>query len=152
MSFAKNDNGLYNESLKNEYPGNSCIGYDSNGDDSKMVNVRDIANGAYYYLYLVSDSENGKYISNEAVTLAQASVYNDIGTWYLFFYGNSDFKWADFGDMNEDNKGEENNDDKTTAPSNKLPQTGAYGCVAFVVGAIAVVGAISYRNYKRNDF
>ena len=42
--------------------------------------------------------------------------------------------------------------DETVAPSQKLPQTGAYSCVAFLVGAIAVVGAISYRNYKKNNF
>ena len=145
LSYAKSNSGIFDQTLDSISSGNYNISYDTNSDTSKVIKLNGLEDGAYYYLYVQSDGENGKFTSNEAVTLAQSSVYAN-GAWYMFFYGSSGFKWADFGNAGESGS------DETVAPSQKLPQTGAYSCVAFIVGAIAVVGAISYRNYKKNTF
>ena len=103
----------------------------------------------YYYLYIKPDDENGKYVSNEAVTLAQANVYN--GGWGLFFYGSSDFKWADFGNINENNNGNipGNVEDDSIAPV-ELPHAGSETLIWIGVGAISiVVGAVLYSRYKK---
>ena len=97
---------------------------------------------AYYFLYIKADDENGKNISQEAVTLAQASVF-DI-EWYMFFYGSSDFKWGDFGQVSTDS-------DDTIAKV-ELPHAGLNTIITLMGVMIIGVGAFSYVQYRKNNF
>lgn len=129
MTYAKSNLGLYDQTL--------------NADDSyeltynSVINLKGLQNEEYYYLYIKTIDENGKYISNEAVTLAQASVYDD-GPWFMFFYGSSDFKWSEWGT---------NEVDDTVKPG-ILPNTGKTIITAIAISSIIVVGIVSYKKYR----
>lgn len=108
---------------------------------NSVIDLKVLQNDGYYYLYIKTDDENGKYISNEAVTLAQARIHDN--GWGLFFYGSSDFKWADFGNIAE------SGDDDSIAPG-KIPHAGSETIKCIGIGIIVVsVGAIFYSKYKR---
>jgi len=125
-----------------------AIKYDTKMSEKSVINLSGIKDGEYYFLYVKTDDENGKYVSNEAVTLAQASVI-DSSKWWMFFYGSSDFKWADFGNVSTD---KEPSKDQSTAPG-VLPQTGLIVWKWAIVGVIIVgVGTLSYSQYKKNNF
>ena len=85
-------------------------------------------------MYVKTDDENGKYFPNEAVTLALSSN-NSNNEWYMFFYGQDDFEWVDFGDG-------------TIAPGT-IPQTGETAMVAIVIALVSVLGVVGYINYKK---
>lgn len=144
LSYAKSNSGIYNQTLGADVDDSYAIEYNAGTGETtgnKVIDLKGLENEAYYYLYVKTDDENGKYITNEAVTLARANVY-DNNHWYMFFYGSSDFKWADFGDISED---------KTVAPS-ILPRTGIYSYVICGIVVLAVVGVISYKIYKKYNF
>lgn len=140
LSFAKSNNGIYNE--KHEADKYHNIAYISDNSEETGNNVaidlKGLQDEEYYFLYIKVYDDDGKYFGQEAVTLAQASTYNT-GSWYLFFYGNEDFKWADFGET-------EPNDD-TKAPVT-LPDTGIGKYVA-IISVLAVVVAVSYIQVKK---
>ena len=150
LGFAKSDSAIYNETLEaNKEDDSYNIEYNTIYTDKSVIDIRGLQNKEYYYLYIKTDDENGKYVSNEAVTLAQANVYN--GGWGLFFYGSSDFKWADFGNINENNNGNipGNVEDDSIAPV-ELPHAGSETLIWIGVGAISiVVGAVLYSRYKK---
>lgn len=142
MKYAKSNNGIHDKVL-NANSDNYAISYDTNTSNgsNNVIQLSGLEDEAYYYLYVKTDDENGKYISNEAVTLAQANVH-DSNKWFMFFYGSSDFKWADFGEVKEDD---------SVAPG-KLPQAGMN---YVIIGAIAVVGAlgiVAKMKYKKYNF
>lgn len=117
---------------------------------SEVINLQGLENEKYYYLYVKTDDENGKYISNEAVTLAQASVSSS--GWGMFFYGSNDFKWADFSAIDPDpNTGKKDPaEDPTIAPT-ILPKTGINVIIiagVLGIGMLAVVTKKRYNNYK----
>ena len=144
MSFAKSNNGIYNKIVnadKDSYKIAYRAGENHKDTGNSVIDLNGIQDDAYYFLYVKTDNEKGKYISNEAVTLAQASI-TDNEKWYLFFYGSSDFKWADFGTTVEK--------DKTTAPV-VIPNAGVHTIIWITVG-IALVGVVSYKQYKKNNF
>lgn len=144
LSFAKKNNGIYNETLSSD-EGSSLIEYNANSYTKRpAINVKGLQDKEYYFLYVKVDDENGKYITQEAVTLSRADVYTD--AWYLFFYGTSDFKWADFGDVNIDKA-----EDNTTAPG-KIPQTGLHIAIVTAIIALIGVGTFSYIQYRKNNF
>ena len=139
LTFAKSNDGMYNKTIaarKNYYR----IGYEAGEGyegDNTVNGLDGLKDGEYYFLYIKPDDENGKYITQEAVTLAQASVYED-GDWYLLFYGNEDFEWVDFGDVEEDD---------TKAPV-KLPDTGI-GKYIVIVSILAIVVIASYIQVRK---
>lgn len=140
LSFAKSNNGMYNELVdanKNDF----AIAYEA-GEGEKtgnnVINLKGLQNEAYYFLYVKTYDENGKYISNEAVTLAQASVHEN-GEWYLFFYGDEDFEWADFGNVESE--------DTTKAPNN-LPNTGI-GKYILIISILTIIVSVSYIQVRK---
>lgn len=145
MTYAKSNAGIYNQTLNADSNDSYAIEYhadsgEANGND--VISLKGLEDKQYYYLYIKTMDENGKYISNEAVTLAQSSVY-DTGGWYMFFYGSSDFKWSEWETTGEDG---------TIAPS-KLPYAGKE--IAIFSGVIIVVlagGIIAYKKYKKYNF
>ena len=109
--------------------------------ENEIINLKGLEDGEYYFLYVKTLDENGKYIEQEAVTLAQANVLDNY--WSMFFYGSSDFKWADFGDTEVDN----------TIAEGPLPQAGAKEIIgATLIIVLLSVGIFSYIQYRKNNF
>lgn len=144
LSYAKSNSGIYNQTLDADRDDGYAIEYNAGAGETKgnsVINIKGLENKEYYFLYIKTDDENGKYISNEAVTLAEAKVYDN--GWGLFFYGSSDFKWSEWGTTSKDD---------TTSPS-KIPYAGLeiaiFGSVILVVLAI---GIIAYKKYQKYNF
>ena len=139
LSYAKTNEGMYDK-LVDADSNSYAIEYTTYSSEAgnSLIDLRGLENEAYYFLYVKTYDENGKYVSNEAVTLAQANVYNKEGAWYLFFYGKDDFKWADFGDVKEDN---------TKAPE-VLPNTGIGKYIA-IISVLSIVVIASYIQVKK---
>ena len=138
MAYAKKNNDLFDKVLDTN--GISFLEY-TDSEDNKQIDLTDkLEDKAYYYLYVRTMDENGKWVSNEGVTLALANVFPSMEghPWYLFFYGQGDFKWADFGEIT---------DDPTVAPT-PIPQTGQTIIVALALGSVIVLGYYSYRRIK----
>lgn len=156
LAYAKSNSAIYNEKVNASSYG-SKMGYA--GSSAVSIDIGDkIADGAYYFLYVEADNENGKYISSEAVTLAKG--FNKVGSWSLSFYGSDDFNMDEFTggtdvtpspnptDKPAPTQAPDNKDDSTM--KGKLPQTGvnmALGLVGF--GAVLIAGE-SYRRYRKN--
>ena len=60
----------------------------------------------------------------------------------MFFYGSSDFKWADFGQVSTDD----------TTAKEELPHAGVNMIICTAVLMLVGLGAFSYIQYKRNNF
>lgn len=137
LNYSKSNSAIFDETL------------DANKNDpfidyNGKIALTGLENGQYYYLYIKTDEENGKYKSNEAVTLAQASVYD--GGWSMFFYGTGDFTWADFNNNNNNNPPIE---DISISPA-QLPRTGS-GIIKLIIimSTFAGAGFISYKGYRK---
>ena len=145
QAFAKRDKGIYDKTVQADKDNHSISFIRGRGEEN-YENVIDLEldDKSYYYLYVKTDDENGKYFSNEGVTLALSSSQN-IGTWSLFFYGNDNFKW------NIEEKKVTTKADITTA-TGKIPQTGESLIVISIIVVTAVVGVISIYKYRRNNF
>lgn len=141
LAFAKTKDGIYNEKLeadKDYYSIAYNAGkYEETGKKS-VIDLKGLQNEEYYFLYIEVYDDDGKYVGQEAVTLAQASVHEN-GKWYLFFYGDEDFEWVDFGDVKED--------DDTKAPVT-LPNTGTGKYIA-IISVLAVAVIASYVQIKK---
>ena len=115
-------------------------------------NSSNVEDGAYYYLYVDVDSENGKYYPvGPAVTLARANVINESSI-HMFFYGSDDFKW----DLPEElpteeepakEQPKEEKKDETIAKE-KMPNTGLTYIVTLAIGTVTVLGAIAYKKHN----
>jgi LPXTG-motif cell wall-anchored protein len=142
MSFAKSNKGLFDETVSADKDDSFAIEYNAASGSTKgnsVLNVKGIEDGQYYYLYVKTDSENGKYVSNEAVTLAKGDFHT---SYALFFYGASDFKWTDWGNSTTDN---------TVAPT-VLPNTGASIAVVLTIMGLVALGTIGgVKIYKYKD-
>lgn len=143
LSLAKSNDGIYNKTVDvngNDYAIEYCAGGDRS-KENEVINLKGLKDGEYYFLYVKTLDENGKYIEQEAVTLAQANVLDNY--WSLFFYGSSDFKWADFGNIEVDN----------TIADGKLPQAGTKTIIwTSVVITLIALGTFSYIQYRKNNF
>ena len=153
LNYAKSIDGIYNQILDADKDNYFYIGYSAGIFDSKKVNsliqINGLVDKEYYFLYIKTDDENGKYISNDAITLAQAKV-SDYG-WGLFFYGSNDFKWTEWNTPTE-NTNTLVNTDPSVVPTS-LPYTGVkyvlYGAAIFTITA---VGIFAYKKYKYFNF
>ncbi len=144
LNFAKSSSGLYDQVLQD--PNENRIAYDSS-HGVPAINVPNVVDDAYYYLYVKSDDENGKYIPQEAVTLALSNVYDD-GAWYMFFYGSNDFKWADFGNVSGGGEPSTGKEDPTTS-NNDLPFTGKN---AVITTSLIVLLVLLVYFKRKNDY
>ena len=152
LNYAKLSSSIYDKVLdadsKHVFIEYSAGDASSNKNENhSIINLPELENDAYYFLYVKTDDENGKYISNEAVTLAQADVL-DNENWYLFFYGSSDFKWADFGNVSNGG-GTVTGGDNTIAPT-ILPKAGIEKIIYIGMGLLIIgAGIVSYKKYKK---
>ena len=144
LSYAKSNSGIYNQTNDADKDDWYAIEYNAGlgtTNGKSVINLKGLEDEEYYFLYIKTDDGNGKYISNEAVTLAQASVYD--GGWGLFFYGSSDFKWSDW---------ETTGGDDSEAPE-ILPYTGVKYAIYVGINFLVVLGGfIAYRKYRKYNF
>ena len=106
----------------------------TNGLDYNIVNKLNIEKGAYYFVYMVVDNENGKYIDIEDVAIYTESNVKE-GNALIHF---------DFADIEV-----EEEEDNTVVPDAKLPQTGVSYIIMIAIGIVVVVGIIAYKKYKK---
>lgn len=144
LSLAKSNDGIFNKNVEIKKDSKSDVSYDANKDSNEadLIKLDNLQDGAYYFLYVKVDDENGKYITQEAVTLAQGQTYP--GGWSMFFYGDNNLKWPDYENTKQE-------DDSTA--KGELPQTGVQATV--IISLIVIftgVGVFSYRQYKKNSF
>ena len=107
MAYSKSASTIYDNVMICDE--NKSIQYDTT-KESELIKLTNLENGAYYFLYVKTDDENGKYASNEAITLAQAKSNTDKDS-FMTLYGTDDFKWEEL-DSNNSNK-TTNTQDKT---------------------------------------
>ena len=144
LSLAKSNDGIFNKNVEIKKDSKSDVSYDANKDSNEedLIKLDNLQDGAYYFLYVKVDDENGKYITQEAVTLAQGQTYP--GGWSMFFYGDNNLKWPDYENTTQE-------DDSTA--KGELPQTGVQATV--IISLIVIftgVGVFSYRQYRKNSF
>ena len=144
LSLAKSNDGIFNKNVEIKKDSKSDVSYDANKDSNEedLIKLDNLQDGAYYFLYVKVDDENGKYITQEAVTLAQGQTYP--GGWSIFFYGDNNLKWPDYENTKQE-------DDSTA--KGELPQTGVQATV--IISLIVIftgVGVFSYRQYRKNSF
>ena len=149
LKYAKSNKGDIIDGKYDANKGYNFLEYNSN-DTSENKPVLDISKtegDAYYFLYVSGDTENGKYIEQEAVTLANCHAY-DNGNRYLFFYGKDDFTWADFGSVPTTTETKKDN----TVADGKIPQTGETVTIFAALGITLIVGTIGIVKYRKNNF
>ncbi len=135
LSYAKSNNGVLTKTVT--VSNKSFIEHTVNSaSSSDKIVLNNLDNNAYYYLYVVADNENGKYINQEAVTLALYDKKTN-GEWYLFFYGANDFKWGDLGNVTD-----------TTTTNKTIPATGES---LFSIFALVTLAGISFYLYNKNQ-
>lgn len=144
LNYAKLNSGIYNKTMDADKDDWFAIEYNAGSTASKensVINLANLENEGYYFLYIKTDDENGKYVSNEAVTLAQASV-NKTG-WGLFFYGSSDFKWKEWGTTANDD----------SVAKGVLPKAGVeYVIYAGIILLISISAFIAYIKHRKYNF
>ena len=145
LKYAKSNEGLTNQTVTSTND-SFCIEYNTNtASGVAPITVNGLQDNAYYYLYVKADDESGKWEVNEAVTLAQASVPNE--NWGLFFYGSSDFKWADFGTSGDTPT--EPAQPGTEYPGGSLPQTGVTLTIVFATLGVFVIAIVFAKKVKK---
>lgn len=152
LSFAqKSNNTIFNKTV------NSTVrsDYHTNGYNDKIDITYDKLNeGAYYYLYVKLDDENGKYYPVEGVSLAQAKKYDINRQWFMFFLGEKDFSWSGLADPEPTNNVVRNQTPTqttdTSVSNRNLPYTGKQKLIFFTVFTLftTVVLFYKYRDYK----
>ena len=153
LNYSKSNTGIFDQTL-NADQDKSIIQYTAGGianEANEVINLSGLEDGAYYYLYVQTEDENGKYISNEAVTLAQAKVYTDLNNeWYMFFYGSDNFKWADFGNIPTDGENTTTGGTDDTIAPIAIPKAGLEKIIFIGIGIMIIgAGITSYKKYKK---
>ena len=140
ISFAKKDSGIFNNVLSKD---EAFYNMSFREGTPLFDGINKLERGKYYYIYLSTDDEDGKYKHQEAITIAQANNMSEkLNIWNLFLYGDEKFKWSE----------ETINNDNTTAKG-RLPQTGArYLSYISVTGIFATLGIVTYKIYRKNKF
>lgn len=109
--------------------------------NKKLFDASQVEDGAYYFVYVNFDNENGKYLDMEAVTIAKMKSIKD--HWWLFLNGQSDFNWNGF-EGTETAKTEEQPKDDTKAKS-VIPQTGESAIAIATIIGVAGVGIFTVK-------
>lgn len=115
--------------------------------DTALTHGSNLIDGAYYYLYLVVDDEDGKYLPIESITLARAQVFPNLENypWYLFFYGSGKFN---FDGVTDDSSSSE----EEKVPS-VLPKTGEGVILLSVVVVLsAIMFIVRGKNKKYGNY
>lgn len=113
--------------------------------DYNIVNKLNIEKDAYYFIYMVAENTEGKYIDIEDVAIYRECNEKD-GNALVHF----DFADIKIEEDNLDKKPEnqEGKKDDTVAPDNKLPQTGISYTIVIVMAMLSISVIIYYKKYK----
>ena len=153
LTYAKSNSGIYDQAVnadENYYAIGYNAGNTSDGSNQTLIDLKGkLNNDDYYYLYVKTDDENGKYNSYEGITLAQGQVH-DNGNWYLFFYGTDNFKWTDWGTSEGNDVLNGNVTKDPTTPDGKLPQTGVGAGITASIVTTMLLTIISFVVYTKN--
>ena len=150
LNYSRSASSIFDKLVNCDYDGKSAgqfIEYNAGRNDPlghEVININKVEENAYYYLYIKTDDENGKYYSYEGITLAIASVPQ--GNPYLFYYGTDNFKWTDFGGGTLNG----NLTKDPTTSNGKLPQTGIGNATTAGIVATIILTIISYVVYSKN--
>lgn len=118
------------------------------GKSDSITSNMNLVDGAYYYVYMEMEDENGKYYPVEDVSLYQAIV-NDMTGKNLFNYLDDNFKWN--LDESKVNPSDSSNTKKDTTLANTiLPKTGIATIIG-IVTAILIINVIIVK-YKCNKY
>ena len=147
LSYAKSASSIINESTT--LTKKSFIQYLSS-DGEKLISMNNIEDKSYYYLYVVADTENGKYITQEAVTLALSSKYSD-GSWYMFFYGENDFNWTSISGNTATNPTPTPTPADNTTANTVLPNTGKGLILITILAILTASSAVLYDINKKYE-
>lgn len=104
--------------------------------DYNLVNKLNIEEDAYYFVYMIVDTENGKYVEVEDVAIYKEDNTDEGNAIGHFDYADIEAK-------------EENQKDTTVAPDAKLPQTGISYTIISITVLIIFGGIIAYTKYKK---
>lgn len=144
LEYSKKDNALVNETMEAD-KNSPFLQVDRDPKEGEsVIDLSKFEKNAYYYLYVKSDDENGKYISNEAVTFGidTISAFDDMVL--LEFYGSEDFNWDGVTDTNVGD---------ITVATKDIPQTGEKMWIFAMCGtALAALSVFAYVHYKKNNY
>lgn len=117
----------------------------ANGESFNLTNDIKLEEDSYYFIYMIAEDENGKYIEFEDVAIYEPGLLKDGNTLVHFT----------FSTINVDDETTNNNGgaitqtgDKTTATT-ILPDTGIKYVVIVTIILIGITGFISYKRYKK---
>ena len=145
LEYAKNSNAIFNKKLTMPKKGDPSY---MSGFGAELINLK-VDDKAYYYMYVVFDDENGKYYPASGLTISQASTFKD-GNWYMYFLGDDDFKWDDFGTIQTGTATVDGNQVGTTkAGPTTLPYT---GITAVGLAIVAMAGTAVFFKLKNNKY
>lgn len=141
--YVKTASSIYSNKLTLD----SFLGYEADAESNNpIINLQNIQDGEYYYLYTKVDDDDGKYVSYEGLTIAQASIPSN-NNWYLFFLGDKDFKWKDF-DESTDGTPIDKKDD-TLAPDKEMPKTGENALIITTIALFTLISVVSINRFKK---
>lgn len=138
QDIAKSDtNALYEKTVSATiFNGYTC----SEG----LIPGTSLVDGAYYYLYAELDTENGKYIPLESITLAKARVYPTLDySWYMFFYGSDKFNF----DGLEESTPTSSDKEQENLPD-RLADTGEKAVILTSFFVVIFASTLIYKKYK----
>lgn len=107
------------------------------GLDSNLVKELNIEEDGYYFIYMVADTQNGKYNELEDIAIYQEANSKDANA--LVHFSFADIKLSDDNTNTVDN----------TTSDKKIPQTGAKITTTIVFASIVVIGIAGYLGYRR---
>ena len=136
LTYAKEGETIYNNTVVSNKQGAYTT-------EQSLLDISKLEDDAYYFIYTSFDGENGKFVESECVTFAQADVFKDTNSYFLFLYGSDDFKWNEFS-VSSDGK-----QDTTTALT-KIPQTGQNYTVAAVIAAFLIIAFVGSKFIRKN--
>ncbi len=117
------------------------------GLNYSIINKLNIEKGAYYFVYMVVENENGQYIDIEDV-----AIYTECNTKEgnaLIHFDFADIKIDESTNNGKNDPKDDGKDDPTVAPDNKLPQTGISYIIIIPIVVVTASGVIYYIKYKK---
>lgn len=107
------------------------------GLDYNLVKELNIEDNGYYFIYMVADTQNGKYNELEDIAIYQEANLKDGNA--LVHFSFADIKLSDDNTNTVDN----------TTSDKKIPQTGSKITTTIVFASIVVIGIAGYLGYRR---
>lgn len=153
LTYAKNNSGVYAADLTT-----TNVQYYKN-EKALFDGIKLLQNGAYYFIYVEFDDENGKYCPVEGITLGQAYTNSTTKKWDIFAYTADNFDWNNLSSTPTEQEKKEDpvkkeepakkEETDNTIAQGRLPQTGIEVLVIVsVVISLVAVSMIYYKKYN----